>query len=191
MGLSASWICARGVTRADALENLGFVGTGKAVDPCQASFSCADRPDGWLTISTTNAGWLLPQKVKALSSGGLAVGCFLEDHVMVSGACAYDHGRQLWWVTHESEHGSAHLDSGGELPAVFESLKSEALRKQRDEDAGRNAVDFVFEVPMELAASVCGYRPDDDMPDYEFTELRLAKPAKKGLLGVIGQLFGR
>jgi hypothetical protein len=188
MGLSASWICARGVNRKDALDYLGLVETGKPVDdPCQVPFSCAERPDGWLTISTTDAGWLLPQKVKALSSGGLAVGCFLEDHVMVSGACAYNHGARLWWVTHEPETGPNNLESGGNLPPEFESLRKQALRERKKDPE----VDFVFEVPVELTVLVCGYRADGDLPDYEFTELRPLRSAKKGLFGMIGSLFAR
>lgn len=188
MGLSASWICARGVSRKDALDYLGLVETGKPVDdPCQVPFSCAERPDGWLTISTTDAGWLLPEKVKALSSGGLAVGCFLEDHVMVSGACAYEHGGRVWWVTHEPDEGPANLESGGDLPAAFESLRAKAIEEQAKDPE----VDFVFDVPMELTELVCGYRADGDLPDYDFTELRKLKPERTGLLKLIGSLFRR
>jgi hypothetical protein len=192
VGLSVSWICARGVDRAAAFEALGLVETGEPADIWEAPFSYAERPDGWLTISTTNADWLLPQKVKALSSGGLAVGCFLEEHVMYSGACAYEHGARLWWLTHEPDEGLTHLDSGGDLPAEFERVKAEALQRQEREEPAPMQVDHVFDVPMLLTAKVCGFRADEYPPEAQFFALREINPPRpRGLFGKIAGLFRR
>ena len=192
MGFAASWICARGLTLASALEALDLVETGQAAEPWRTPFSCAELPGGWLAITSTNPDWMLPQKVQTLSTGGPAVGCFMSDYVMNSGACAYEQGKQVWWVLHEPEEGITNLTHGGKPPARFETLLAKALKDHEAYTPDPHEVDFVFDVPIDLAVSICGFRPDDDPPEgVAFKELRPKKGRGSGLFGKLSGLFVR
>jgi hypothetical protein len=85
-----------------------------------------------------------------------------------------------------------HLEFWGDLPPGFIGIWDAALQKQRESDAGRKpgewGVDYVFDVPLNAAAEITGFRHDRGEDAYrEVTTLepingnalrRLSKPPK-------------
>jgi hypothetical protein len=79
---------------------------------------------------------------------------------MASAAIMYENGGKTWSVTHESENGIYHLAKEGELPPSLDNIHGEMKASQDAEGGGDADVDFIFDVPVVLAATICGYRHD-------------------------------
>jgi hypothetical protein len=88
---------------------------------------------------------------------GVAAG-FLEEHVMASRCEFWVQGRRHWTVEHRGENGTGHLATTGRPPEVFATIKAAALARQQSETGD---VDHLYDVPLELAQAVAGFRPDD------------------------------
>ncbi len=80
---------------------------------------------------------------------------------MNSLATEWRDGRQVWSVSHDGSEGGDQLDVEGELPAVFEELKQEAVAAQAESEADGGGVNFVFDIPLDLAAEITGFRHDE------------------------------
>jgi hypothetical protein len=83
------------------------------------------------------------------------VACQVEEHVMASAVFVYGDGLKLCSGSHESERGRYDLSVDGDPPEVFPAL-CDGLSQQQDGGSGSEAsVDFVFDVPVQLAAALC------------------------------------
>jgi hypothetical protein len=184
MGYSLSWIALRGGDIENALRLLKLERTGTRIDNIPA------RDHGLLSIA---GGWTLifgeaPEdaELAALSADGEIVYVSVEDHVMVSSASAWAKGRRLWAVSHDCDEGSEHLDVQGEPPPVFAEIKARALQENlsQDEDDDLRA-DFVYDVPVDTAAALTGFRHDRELPSGATVELlhSTEKPWWRRLLG--------
>lgn len=112
-------------------------------------------------------------EMQKLSQSGEVVGCFVEEHVMVSKAAGWKDGRQLWSVTHELEKDSKHLDVQGTPPSQFARIRDDLFAKQTAGDC-----DYIFDIPVALAADLTGFRYDK-RPDTDFEVLK-----RSSLLGI-------
>ncbi len=80
--------------------------------------------------------------------------------IMFSGAQGYLRGERQWSVVHYRDE-NRELDVAGDPPAAFGPIRDRLTREQEQDDGA----DFIFEVPLELVAAVCGLRPDEDVPE--------------------------
>jgi hypothetical protein len=189
VGSSISWVAIKGVERREAIERLGLIETAHVADRDRVKTSAADLPSGWLLIYSRNLDFVTPQRLQALSAGGVALGCLVEEHVMFSGLRWFEDGRERWSVIHEGEQGAHDLAVAGDLPAQFPAIRDRLFRKQNDDE--EDDVDFIFELPVELGAALCGFRHDtidEEQGRLVFTEL---KAPASGVLGALKLLFGR
>ena len=203
MGLAISWIAAKGGGRAETLAALGLAEAGARAlaepVPPPPKLSAFER-DGWLFLVSSDCDFASRARVAAASQGGLAVGAYLEEHVMVSGAFGASDGRLVWSVQHDPEHGLEHLEVWGEPPAELTEIRASLVEQQKTE----HEVDFLFDAPAELAATVCGFNPNTFDGKVDLVELKVAqrdlmashdqrpeapaaRPRKPGLLA---RLFG-
>lgn len=53
------------------------------------------------------------------------------------------------------------LKFDGELPAGFDAVRQDAETRQRAD----NDVDFMFDVPLQMAENACGFRHDEFDPE--------------------------
>jgi len=196
MGFSVSWIGVQGASKEDVLTRLNLIDTGRPDPESRARLACATLPSGWTVIYSNRFDYASPQRIAAASAGAFALGCAVEEHVMFSEAWAYRDGEAVWRVSHDCEKGLYDLTVVGELSAQAEAVRARLIGEQ-DEAGGEKAdVDHVFEIPIEIAATVCGFRHDALPVDGEpvFTELEQTLPPRapgKGILQMIGSLFGR
>jgi hypothetical protein len=194
VGVSISWVAIRGGERRDAIQRVGLIETARVVDRDRAKASAADLPSGWLLIYSRNLDFVTPQRLQALSIGGVALGCLVEEHVMFSGLRWFEDGREQWSVIHEGEQGAHNLAVAGDLPAQFPAIRERLFREQHDDEEDDDEeydVDFIFELPIELGAALCGFRHDtidEEQGGLVFTELKA--PASGGL-GALRSLFRR
>ncbi|MEI7594068.1 MAG: hypothetical protein WCK41_12735 [Actinomycetes bacterium] len=81
---------------------------------------------------------------------------------MSSFATGWMNGVEKWLVFHDAQQSSNHLVTDGELPDGYTSILDAKLREQADEG---DDVDHIFDVPIDLFASLTGIRYDMDLPD--------------------------
>lgn len=168
MGFSISWIGFKAEDRDEALRLLGLVDTGEPDEANEAPFSGALLPTGWFIVFSNDFDFATPKRLAALSAGRKVIACQVEEHVMVSAAYCYDDGEAVWWASHMSENGTYDLTAEGELPDGFAALKDNLFGKQEAEGGTKANVDFIFDVPVELAQAICGFRYD--RCEYEWGE---------------------
>lgn len=213
MGLSISWIASNGLGRAEVLEALGLAALDESARvspvPPPVKFAAFDL-DGWRLVASADHRFASRERVVAASRGGVAVGAYLEEHVMVSGAFGASEGRLVWSAQHDPNRGLDHLDVWGDPPAALGDIHRRLLDPPHRDDG----VDYVFDAPTELAATVCGFDPNifDDEVDLtvvtvtrkEMMKLRdqpltgdLKESGSPGVVagsrkhGLIARLFGR
>jgi hypothetical protein len=154
VGLNLSWVGVQGGQKAAVLEQLGLEEIGEASGETAADYACAETPGGWLILAAKIGKFDLATTLTRLSSERLCVGCFFTEVAMGSEARASQNGEMLWSVTHDPDKGLTNLDVQGSPPPELAEIRA----RLEAEQVSAEDVDYMFEAPMELAASVCGYR---------------------------------
>lgn len=167
MGFSLAWFAAQGIDRDDFLERLGFTDTGEADEYFDQDHSGGELPGGWYIILTSDLGLLAPDKLAQWSAGGRLVAAVVHEDSANSLATEWKDGRLIWSVSHDGSEGGDQLAVEGQLPDVFDELKHEADALQ--------VADVVFDIPLDLAAELTGFRHDemgfdDDIPPFTILE---------------------
>jgi hypothetical protein len=91
-----------------------------------------------------------------LSESARLLACYVNETCMESLATYWEKGNRKWSVGHDSQRGIEHLETIGELPAQYFPIRDRLLAKQKDSDG----IDFVFDIPVELAKELGGFRYD-------------------------------
>lgn len=166
MGYSQSWLAVRGKPPAAVLEALNLRGTGTREEIAESPIVGAALATGWYLIVAGRSGHQLlgDQTLQGLSAGCEIVTGDVEEHVMVSAATCWKDGHRVWSVTHDAQHDIGHLQTEGELPAVFASIRDRLRIEQQAAGGNKADVDYFFDVPVELARALTGYRHDADVP---------------------------
>ena len=163
MGFSSSWLAVRGKSSKDVLADLGLVETSSREWMPESEIVSTTPSSGWFVVffNEVSPEALKPEALKLISSNAELVTCQIEEHAMVSAASEWRNAKELWYVAHDAEDGLTNLDSSGELPTGFADIRD---RQERKRQTTRD-VDYVFEVPIELAASIVGFRHDDSFDE--------------------------
>ncbi|MBM3797099.1 MAG: hypothetical protein FJW31_24315 [Acidobacteria bacterium] len=98
-----------------------------------------------------------------------AIGCDVEEHVMVICLEAYRDGELLWHVEHDAQEGPEHLHVEGTPPPEFDAIREESFAAPPDP-----GVDLIFDVPVRLGETAVGFRHDEG--DHRFEVLRNVAP---------------
>jgi len=181
MGICLAWLAFRDRSADELHAELGLAPTGRHGDFLDFGFSVADLPNGWRLVFALGDVSILDDGVLAsLSRGGEIVTCFVEEHVMASQASFWRDGVRIWRVDHESERGERDLRAEGEPPVTLAAHRERALQAEQAEEPGDLTVDYIFDVPVNLAAEIVGYRHDEVTPGLDekgFREMtRIARP---------------
>jgi len=190
MGLSISWIGFQGIDKAEVLRRVALHDTGIENQANEAPFSIAELPNGWTILFAKNVNYVTAERLAELSRSAMLVACQVEEHAMISAAHCFSDGHQVWSVSHSSDRGAYDLEARGALPESFEAIKTRVFARQNVAEGVeiRNAsapdinpilerlrslnpntrvsteftmhVDYVFDIPIELAAELAGYRHD-------------------------------
>lgn len=183
MGISSSWIAIKGIDQAVLLDRLSVHDTGQVVAPWRSRLSFGRSNSDWLIVCSNDLDFA-SKNIAALSSGAQALGCWLEEHVMASGACAYSDEAHVWSIDYDCDP-SKGLSTRGALPEVFESIH----REVRAEQAAEEDADIVFDTPMRVVAALSDFRLDESDSE-SFTKLERSG-ASGGLPGFFAKWFGR
>ena len=173
MGFSLAWFAVQGLSPDEFLERAGFEDTGEVDEYFEEEHSGGELPGGWYVVVTNDFGLLDAGKLAQWSAGARLVAVALDEGSMNALAMEWRDGKQAWSVSHDGSEGGDTLEVEGRLPDVFEELKQEAMAVQAEAEGGM--VDHVFDIPLDLAAEITGFRHDemgfdDDIPPFTALE---------------------
>jgi hypothetical protein len=160
VGYSISWIAFQAMGKDDIPPLFGLIDTGESDEANESPISAAALPTGWYVVFFNDYSFVTPERLSKLSAGCTIVACQVEEHVMASASFCYKNGQHVWAVAHESEKGRYDLSIDGDPPDVFSDLRDRLLKEQHEAGGDKAKVDFIFDIPLELAAGLCGYRHD-------------------------------
>ena len=195
MGVSLSWMAVKGASRDSVLNALGLRGTQSFEELPESHLTGVLLPSGWYMVVANRGEYpaFMEDKTFArISASTEVVTCFVEEHVMCSHASQWRDGRELWSLMHTADTGGIeHLEVKGEPPPFFGSIQ-ERLRGKQQEAGGKNAeVDYIFDIPVETAKHLTGYRHDHDIRGaderpFEVLETTAATPKRSWLRRLLG-----
>ncbi len=159
MAFSLAWFAVQGVSKDQFLERAGFEDTGEVDEYFEEEHSGGELPGGWYVVVTNDLSLLEAGKLAAWSAGGRLVAAVVHEGAMNSLATEWRDGRQAWSVSHDGSEGGDTLEVEGVMPDVFEELRQEAMAAQAEAEAGDAG--FAFDIPLDLAAEVTGFRHDE------------------------------
>ena len=160
MGFAISWIAFKGKSKEEALVVLGLSDSGEIDEAVESPMAGASLPTGWYVVSFSDYDFVTPDRLARFSAGCDLVGCQVEEHVMASTTYIFKNGRELFSVHHQGDEEIYSLAARGDPPATYANLR-DRLIKEQDTAGGRKAdVDHIFDIPVQLAAELCGYRHD-------------------------------
>ena len=182
---SLSWIGLKGLDRAQALGLLGLT----EAPPSRRRHAAwiGESPTGWTILLSTDSRFASEERLLPLSTTGAVVGCQLSETVMCATTTLYDGGRVAWRVDYDCENGAPTVT--GAPPAEYQAIHDRVVAEQAAEDASDDELkaDLIFDIPVELAKAVTGYRHDED-GDAEFVAVEAPQAARSG--GWLSRLFG-
>ncbi|WP_271532382.1 hypothetical protein [Bradyrhizobium sp. CCBAU 25338] len=197
-----SWILVDGITEEVLYDCLDLAPTGGTPDRYDLGTSYvplagAVLKSGWCGVFAKYALVMdatvgkSPIPLTRLPAKSRCITCVVLEHAMVSYASLWQGGHSAWEIRHDSGQGRSHLEARGDPPVVFKELCDTAMKKQRAEDAqgkpGEWGVDYVFDVPINTAASIAGYRHDRVVEEDFFKALRTLAPANGNVLTKLNQ----
>ena len=201
MGFNMSWILVDEIDQDALLAALDLVPTGETPDRYDLGTSHVP-----LAAVTFNSGWCAafakyalildatlgtePPRLARLPAKSRAITCVTLEHANVSYASLWSGGRHIWQIKHDPRYGAEHLETSGDLPTDFSSIHDIALRKQRADSATRQpggwGVDHIFDVPLDTAATITGFRHDRAIREDAFRTLQSLAPADGKALTKLG-----
>ena len=160
MGYRISWVGFNGLSKDEVLRLLGATDTGAIDEANEAPFSGAEIPGGWFILFSNDFGFASKEALASLSSNCDVVACQVLESVGVSMAYAYSHGTEQWAVLHDEQKGIRDLVVSGSPPPAFEKIRARLSLEQEAQGGESAGVDYFFDIPVETAEAVCGFRHD-------------------------------
>lgn len=175
MGFSISWFGFRGYGIKEAAALFGRE-VGASSEDFDAPINACLSDKNWAIIILDYCSFPNPPDsyLSVFSQGRDMVVAHIDEHNMFARAEFWSGGRSVWRVWHSGDEGGRDLHTTGDLPASFAALRQQAFSKQDEE----NDVDHIFDIPLDLAAQLTGFRHDEGAPDRVFFEL-VEKPARQ------------
>lgn len=175
MGFSISWIGLQ-MPKVRALEVMGFRDTSEPDEANEAPFSAAHLPSGWTIIWANDFDYASRPEVISRAAVEKMIGYHVEEHVMFSSCHLAENGNMLWNVWHDAQQGIYDIHSTGLAPAGFEAIIA-AQKAEQDSASGDGAdVDYMFDAPTNLAASITGFRHDQWSYDWGEPQFTIIEP---------------
>lgn len=202
MGFNMSWIFVDGIDQDALYDALDLAPTGETPD--RYDLGTSDVP---LAGATLKSGWCAvfakyalvmdltmgtnPPRLMRLPTKSRSVMCVVLEHAMMSYASFWQYGHHTWQVRHDSSQGREHLEAFGDLPSGFADFRNIAMDKQRAQKEGLNpggwGVDYVFDVPLDTAATITGYQHSHAVEDNFFRNLQTLVPINGNVLTKLSQ----
>lgn len=189
MGFAISWIAFKDKTVAQTAGILSLAPAGDFEQEPESLFSGVQPNTRWSVVFINEFGHrsVSQRSLQRVSEHSEVVAVNVEEHVMFSSAECWKTGKLLWKVSHEAESGPYNLEEQGDHPQQYVAIKERLLAEQQHEDQGERQVDFVFDIPLELADAIVGFKHDRIIQE-RFEVLKPAPPRSGSTL--LARLFG-
>jgi hypothetical protein len=163
MGFKISWYAVQGRTKTAALAIAGLTDTGVHEEVPEASYSAAEFPRGWVIVWSEDFDFASAEHLALLSVHEVILSCQIHEGIMYSAARLHENGKEIWSVSHSSWEGRDNLEISGTPPTQLAGIRDEQFEKRREQEsvaASGMSVDYVWNIPVMLAESICGHRHD-------------------------------
>jgi len=173
MGYSIDWVAVKTDSPEAVWSKIGVIGTG--IYRGRFALSGAMLPSGWYLMIYNHLAnydhrtiyYSRQPDLDRLSADSQVIRCEINETIMRHSAEAWNFGVEKWRVVHDSEQGIYDLTVTGDVPDIFDAIKKKYIKEQ-DAEGGENAgVDFISEIPMDLAKAITGYKHDEYLPELE------------------------
>lgn len=162
MGFSLAWIAVSGKPKAEVLSFFSLSEGAQNVAMLEAEITGVQLPNDWYLIVLNDivSPLTVEEGLLKLSDASHVCLCQIDEHFMTSSLVSYSNGQMQFSVCHFAEIGIYHLEVEGNAPARLDIIHGE-LQKSQDREGGEDAgCDYLFEVPIELAFHICGFKHD-------------------------------
>lgn len=165
MGFKIAWCAVRGVSpevvhEVFELGSLGRAGEHEVIDDDVYGIAL---PEWYVVVANTSYRAARPYYVETMpfdvitQRGAEALGCHVHETTMISGAMGWSEGVERWRLYHDGgQEGVGHLEVSGTPPEALGPIER-ALRQKQE---GVSKVDYVFDIPVDVAHALVGYRHD-------------------------------
>jgi hypothetical protein len=161
MGISLSWIAVRGVAYETVLERLSLTPTEGQANFWQTPVGGRRGANGWTVITALGCDHRIikPAVLAALSADCEVLACAVEEHVNFSHAAWWSQGARVWEVFHQGDLDCINLSTDGSLPAEFSDAVAANVASHSMDEIDEDE-DSVFDIPLDLAERLTGFRHD-------------------------------
>lgn len=168
MGVSIAWLAVKTEDPGSLLGALQLRSTGEPDEHCESPV-CGGALNGWFLLIAKRCNHRIASDgfLDEFSRGLEIVVCSIEEHVMFSSAAGWSDGQCRWSIAHDAQQGMLHLTASGQPPDSFDQIRSELLARQDAEGGTEAEVDLVFDIPLQVARSIVGFKHDENT---EWTE---------------------
>ena len=173
MGFHICWVAVQGKPALEVYKSFRLQPTQEFEEFPESPIVGTSLETGWTVIFANDPEELPvlePEPLAKHSIGCQLVACLVEEGAMISAAVQFHDGKEWWWVAHDSTKSLEHLLERGVFPPEYMSIKEQLLKRQQSSSGG---VDYVFDVPIELARSRVGFRHDAESGGGTFTVLEM------------------
>lgn len=176
MGYSISWLACRGLPFEAVISRLSFRTNGSKEEFTRPMVSAQTIDDLWTLVVANRCNHRIVKtpSLAELSSQCEVVACNIEEHVMYSSAECWRNGRLAWRIEHDSEQGENHLTIEGEPPDFLKQLVADTLREQAED----SEVGWFFEIPLNCAKSLVGFKHDEENTMLEYNGYQVLDPLR-------------
>jgi hypothetical protein len=180
MGWGGSWVAARGVPREKFFELLRLRPTGVSTADEDWGIAGGVLDSGWC-IAIRDGREVFPlfgeEDIARASKGAEAVYCQFEEHTMEAAAEYWRDGVRVWSVFREMGGPYAPLTVSGKPPPSYEARRKALFDKQKAAGGEQATVDYIYDLPHELAEELTGFTYDLSVQDLKF-EVLAEMPAR-------------
>lgn len=163
MGFSISWLAVKTDDPDRLFEIAGVAPTSEADESLESEISGSGLQGGWYFLEARGCEHRIisNDSLSKISALGETIACSVEEHVMVSTAEGWNNGTRCWSIVHDAQEGIFDLSSSGDLPADYDLIRSDYVAQQNAAGGDDADVDFVFEIPLQVAKRICGFKHDE------------------------------
>jgi hypothetical protein len=185
MGISLAWVGVQAMTAGDVQSTIGLTDTGLSGHYYDFPIVGLAIPNNWYLLAAKSCDHAIRSNpiLSKLSARTSVIACSIEEHVMFMSAALWRDSREIWSVQHRGgDYGDTDLIVKGALPDTFDDVRARCFAAQESASATGVGVDYVADIPLELARSIVGFRHDEINPGIGDKSFRALRAEPTGLL---------
>lgn len=173
MGYAVSWLAVSGKAPQALFRELGIAPTGEMAAYGESMIAGRTLPNGWflLVIDRCDHKFIMPESLRSISSACEAVACSIEEHVMFCSSELWRNGVQVWRIEHDAQKSIEHISTSGQLPDDYAAIEEESAEQQKQAGGMKADTDYFFEIPLQAARGLVGFKHDEACLDDESFEV--------------------